>query len=66
VHHLIARADGGPTSVENLVLLCRRHHVLWHRGTLGHHDLHTPWLPEPEPEQTDHDPWERQNQPLIA
>ncbi|HTL23508.1 MAG TPA: DUF222 domain-containing protein [Mycobacteriales bacterium] len=66
VHHLIARADGGPTSVENLALLCRRHHVLWHRGSLGHHDLHTPWLPEPDPEQTDHDPWARQNQPLIA
>jgi hypothetical protein len=52
--------------VENLVLLCRRHHVLWHRGTVGLHDLHLPWLPEPEPERTDHDPWGRQNAPLIA
>jgi len=66
VHHLIARADGGLTTVDNLALLCRRHHVLWHRGTLGHHDLHTPWLPDPEPEKTDHDPWARQNQPLVA
>jgi hypothetical protein len=66
VHHLIARADGGPTTVENLVLLCRRHHVLWHRGSIGRHDLHTPWLPQPEPELTDHDPWARQTQPLVA
>jgi hypothetical protein len=66
VHHLIARADGGPTTVENLVLLCRRHHVLWHRGSIGRHDLHTPWLPQPEPELTGHDPWARQSQPLVA
>jgi hypothetical protein len=66
VHHLIARADGGRSTVDNLALLCRRHHVLWHRGTIGHHDLHTPWLPEPGTAQTDHDPWGRQNQPLIA
>jgi hypothetical protein len=66
VHHLLARADGGPTTVDNLVLLCRRHHVLWHRGSIGHHDLHTPWLPEPEPDDAGHDPWARQNQPLVA
>jgi hypothetical protein len=66
VHHLTSRADGGPTSVENLGLLCRRHHVLWHRGTIGLHDLHTPWLPEPEPEHTDHDPWQQHNPPLVA
>ena len=28
----------------NLVLLCRRHHVLWHRGRLTLEDLHVPWL----------------------
>jgi hypothetical protein len=66
VHHLLARAYGGRSTVDNLVLLCRRHHVLWHRGSIGRHDLHTPWLPDPAPEQTDHDPWARQNQPLIA
>ncbi|MDT7545012.1 MAG: hypothetical protein QOE99_1122, partial [Actinomycetota bacterium] len=31
VHHLIALADGGVTEIGNLVLLCRRHHVMWHR-----------------------------------
>lgn len=66
VHHLEHREHGGATSVENLVLLCRRHHVLWHRGTIGLHDLHLPWLAEPEPERTDHHPWSRQNRPLIA
>ncbi|HUR13226.1 MAG TPA: DUF222 domain-containing protein [Mycobacteriales bacterium] len=66
VHHLDHRADGGATCVQNLVLLCRRHHVLWHRGTVGLHDLHTPWLPEPPPALTDHDPWTRHNPPLVA
>ena len=44
VHHVIARADGGPTETANLVLLCRRHHTAWHRGRLGHNDLRIPWL----------------------
>lgn len=30
-HHLVFHADGGPTSLENLVLLCGRHHRLVHR-----------------------------------
>ncbi|MDP9183802.1 MAG: HNH endonuclease [Actinomycetota bacterium] len=64
VHHLTSRADGGPTSMENLGLLCRRHHVLWHHGTIGLHDLHVPWFPEPE--HTGHDPWKKQNPPLVA
>ena len=44
IHHLVHREDGGATDVDNLVLLCRRHHVMWHRGRLALTDLHTPWL----------------------
>lgn len=33
-HHVVHWADGGPTSLDNLVLLCRHHHVLTHQ---------TPW-----------------------
>lgn len=29
-HHLVHWADGGETSLENLILLCRRHHRLCH------------------------------------
>ncbi|MGE5828268.1 MAG: DUF222 domain-containing protein, partial [Micromonosporaceae bacterium] len=31
-HHLTAWADGGPTSLTNLALLCARHHTLVHEG----------------------------------
>jgi hypothetical protein len=27
LHHVIAREDGGPTTVDNLVAVCRRHHT---------------------------------------
>lgn len=30
VHHLVSWADGGPTSLDNLCLLCRYHHTLIH------------------------------------
>ncbi len=30
-HHVVHWADGGPTAVSNLLLLCRRHHRLIHR-----------------------------------
>ncbi len=38
-HHLVHWADGGPTDLENLVLLCHAHHRLIHEGgwrTSGH------------------------------
>jgi hypothetical protein len=31
-HHLVAWIDGGPTSLDNLALLCRRHHRAVHEG----------------------------------
>ncbi len=43
-HHLDHRADGGATDMHNLVLLCRRHHVLWHQGRLQLRQLHVPWI----------------------
>jgi len=49
VHHLLARADGGPTDIGNLVLLCRRHHVMWHRHQLAAPDLRVPWMLLPQP-----------------
>jgi hypothetical protein len=49
VHHLRARADGGRSSIGNLVLLCRRHHVMWHRDQIGLSDLRIPWLRVPSP-----------------
>ncbi|MBW3646193.1 MAG: HNH endonuclease [Actinobacteria bacterium] len=43
-HHLRARKDGGSTDLGNLVLLCKRHHVMWHQGRLQLRNLHVPWL----------------------
>ncbi|MCU1602387.1 MAG: hypothetical protein JWO22_3096, partial [Frankiales bacterium] len=31
----------------NLVLLCRRHHVMWHSGELLLPDMDVPWLRKP-------------------
>jgi hypothetical protein len=45
-HHLHHRAHGGTTTIDNLVLLCRRHHVLWHSGKLQLHHLDVPWHPD--------------------
>jgi hypothetical protein len=44
VHHLLERAKGGLSVLWNLVLLCRRHHLMWHLGKLGIADLRLPWL----------------------
>jgi hypothetical protein len=32
VHHLVPYSEGGRTDLDNLVLLCRRHHVIVHEG----------------------------------
>ena len=31
-HHIVHWTDDGPTRVDNLILLCRHHHTLIHRG----------------------------------
>jgi hypothetical protein len=49
VHHLRALADGGISEIGNLVLLCRRHHVRWHRQLTDLTDLRTPWKRLPQP-----------------
>jgi hypothetical protein len=51
VHHLRSRRDGGPTVLGNLVLLCRRHHVLWHKGLVLWGDLRIPWYVGSRPRQ---------------
>ena len=37
-HHIVAWANGGETKLDNLVLLCRRHHTFVHEG--GYHTEH--------------------------
>lgn len=39
-HHLTPWTDGGPTDLDNLILLCRHHHTLCHEG--GHTITTTP------------------------
>lgn len=39
-HHITHWADGGPTSLDNLVMLCRHHHTLTH---------HSPWTVRIDP-----------------
>jgi hypothetical protein len=40
-HHIVHWANGGATSLENLILLCRKHHTTVHR---------TPWTVKIDPE----------------
>jgi hypothetical protein len=54
-HHIIHWADGGPTSLENLALLCKRDHINVHRGHLtvhpnnGHPTINRPTWSDPDP-----------------
>ena len=57
-HHLTARAHGGPTELDNLVLLCRRHHRLWHLGKLTLSDLYAPWRTQPDARPPDDHGWD--------
>ncbi|MEQ8719145.1 MAG: HNH endonuclease signature motif containing protein, partial [Acidimicrobiales bacterium] len=51
-HHIVHWANGGPTSLANLTLLCRRHHTALHNGEIavtgtaptltGHHRANAP------------------------
>jgi hypothetical protein len=66
VHHVVSREDGGPTEIGNLVLLCRRHHVAWHRGRLHLWQLRAPWLQGLSDHSEDEEPWDGHAPPLIA
>ena len=33
-HHVVPWSEGGPTDIDGLALLCRRHHVVVHEGGL--------------------------------
>ena len=55
-HHLVHWADGGPTNLENLALVCPPHHRAIHRGTwhvsITNGQVHTarpPWADPPGP-----------------
>jgi hypothetical protein len=61
-HHIQHWARGGATRLDNLVLLCRRHHRLVHEGGYGIDDglrFHDPWgqpvPPVPRPPPGDRD-----------
>jgi hypothetical protein len=56
-HHIVHWADGGPTDLDNLVLLCGYHHRVVHHGgwqVIMAADRHPQFLPPPwvDPDQT--------------
>ncbi|WGY00811.1 DUF222 domain-containing protein [Nocardioides sp. QY071] len=57
-HHVVHWADGGPTSLDNLVMLCRHHHVLIHQTPwavhIDHDTGHPVWTPPPRRTLDDH------------
>ncbi|TDO44945.1 HNH endonuclease [Kribbella sp. VKM Ac-2527] len=66
-HHLVHWANGGPTRVENLVLLCKAHHIDVHHGhwtitmlngrpVLSRPGWATPTNPPPDPRSTNPPP----------
>ncbi len=57
-HHLMHWADGGPTALNNLVLLCRQHHTMVHttpwQVRLNSADHRPEFLPPPRHEPAPH------------
>ena len=55
IDHILPMAEGGPTTIDNLALLCHHHHFLktfegWILTKVDHHDPHHPtWRFEPLP-----------------
>ena len=63
-HHRQHWADGGPTVLSNLVLLCRFHHGMIHRGwTLTHHPDGTTTATPPPDSTSRHGPPEDSHHP---
>jgi hypothetical protein len=54
-HHIVHWADGGPTSLDNLALLCKRDHIAVHQGRItvrlanGHPVVTRPTWSDPDP-----------------
>ncbi len=56
-HHIVGWTAGGPTNLDNMVLLCRRHHRLVHHPTAGWQirlgaDRHPDFIPPPTVDPT--------------